>query len=256
MRKAIVAILFLSVFFGIPCLRAEETITVRADTWMPYNGDPASDRPGYCIELIKAIFEPAGIKIDYQVIPWTQALAEVQANKIDAIIGTSPSECTTCLFPWEAAGPNQNSYYIKKGNPWIFNGLNSLRNKHLGVIEGYFYDDGPLDKYITDIGAPQVQKSAGDNALEHNLKELEAGRLDVIVENDLVIREALRSLGLAPDSVVPVGQAKTQNIFLGFAPGKDRSKTYLNLWDRGIKNLRASGKLKEILARYNVPDWA
>jgi polar amino acid transport system substrate-binding protein len=74
-----------------------DTITVRADTWMPYNGEPNSDRPGYCIEMLKVIFEPMGYKIDYQIEPWTRATANAEAGKIDAIIGAAINDCPTCL---------------------------------------------------------------------------------------------------------------------------------------------------------------
>ena len=38
------------------------TITLRADEWSPFNGDPASDRPGYLIEIANRIFSKAGHK--------------------------------------------------------------------------------------------------------------------------------------------------------------------------------------------------
>lgn len=37
---------------------AGEKFTVRADVWMPYNGESGSDRPGYGIEILNAIFAP------------------------------------------------------------------------------------------------------------------------------------------------------------------------------------------------------
>jgi len=54
---------------------------------MPYNGDPASDRPGYCIEVIKAVFEPEGYTIDYQTLAWTRDVADVVPLMLAGVIG-------------------------------------------------------------------------------------------------------------------------------------------------------------------------
>ena len=43
---------------------AAETISVRADVWMPYNGEPGAEKPGYGIEILKAVFGPQNIEID------------------------------------------------------------------------------------------------------------------------------------------------------------------------------------------------
>ena len=256
MKKFVLTVFALAVVFGSPYLAAADTIEVRADTWMPYNGDPASDRPGYCVELLKAVFGPAGHTIDYQVMPWTRDVADAQSDKIDAIIGASFNDCPKCLFPKESAGKNQNFFYVKKGDTWIFNGLDSLKTKHLGVIDGYAYDDGKFDDYIKNGSVPYVQKATGDDALDHNIKKLSEGRLDILAENPLVFKEALTRLGLPLDAFVPAGIASpSQDVFIAFAPGKDSSGKYLQIWDEGIKKLRGSGKFKEILDRYGIADW-
>jgi polar amino acid transport system substrate-binding protein len=57
-----------------------QTISIRADYWYPMNGDPNSDKPGYMIDLAKAIFEPQGIAVDYQLMPWSRAIQETRVD--------------------------------------------------------------------------------------------------------------------------------------------------------------------------------
>ncbi|MBF0533360.1 MAG: transporter substrate-binding domain-containing protein [Candidatus Omnitrophica bacterium] len=223
---------------------------------MPYNGDPASVKPGYCVELIKAIFEPAGYTVDYQIQPWARDIAEVKEGNIDAVIGADSGDCPLCLFPKQAIGVNQNFYYVKKGNPWVFNGLKSLNLLRLGVIDSYSYDSGALDAYIKTADTQYVQKAAGDTALEVNIQKLQADRLDAIVENNWVLKNALKNLAIPEEAIVAAGKAsEPQEVFLAFAPGKESSAKYTSLWDAGIQQLRASGKLKSILDKYHLADW-
>lgn len=256
MRKLFMSVFVLAIIFRIAIPASAQTITVRADSWMPYTGDPAAERPGYCIEIIKAIFEPAGYTIDYQTVAWTRAVADVEADRIDAIVGGDQHDCPKCLFPEQPIGISQNFFYVKKGNPWTFQGIDSLKGQRLGVIDGYSYDTGLIDDYIHAGDIPDVQKATGDLALERNLRKLEANRLDVIIENNYVLPNTLSEISMAQDSVVPAGKAnKADVIFISFAPGKESSKKYLKIWSEGIKKLRESGKLKGILTRYNLPDW-
>ncbi len=256
MRRVLGITLILWAVCGLGVMAAAETISFRADPWMPYTGDPASDHPGYCIELIKAVFEPEGYAVDYQAMPWARDVRDVQSGEINAIVGASHTDCPQCIFPQKPVGMIQNFFYVKKGSSWVFKGVSSLKGLRLGVIDGYSYDDGVLDAYIKDGKAPDIQKATGDTALMTNIKKLDAGRLDVVVENNYVFSSGVTGLGLPSDGFIVAGQANEfQDIFIAFAPGKINSGVYMKIWDKGIAKLRGSGKLASILARYSLPDW-
>ncbi|MGK5093936.1 hypothetical protein WDW89_18225 [Deltaproteobacteria bacterium TL4] len=61
----------------------KKILSVRADFWPPFNGDPKASRPGYMIEVLKAIFEPQGYVVDYQILSWDQALESVRKGEFD-----------------------------------------------------------------------------------------------------------------------------------------------------------------------------
>ncbi|MBF0521425.1 MAG: transporter substrate-binding domain-containing protein [Candidatus Omnitrophica bacterium] len=255
MKKIFLVFFILILALGIPLTSLADTITVRADSWMPYTGEPG-DRPGYCVEIFKTIFEAAGYTVDYQAVAWTRAVADVSAGTIDAILGGDNGDCPSCLFPTESIGKIQQTFYVKKGNPWKFAGLESLKGQRLGVVDGYSYDKGDLDGYIKKGDLPDVQKATGDNALPLNIKKLLSGRLDIVVEENQVMKMNLTDLGLSDDSIAPAGMvSEASDIFVAFAPGKDSSKKYMEIWNSGLRKLRASGKLAEILARYGLTDW-
>ncbi|MEI8012112.1 MAG: transporter substrate-binding domain-containing protein [Candidatus Omnitrophota bacterium] len=254
-KKFLFALLFCSVMaFGTAAFA--DTITVRADSWPPYNADPAADHPGYVVEILKAIYTPLGHTIDYQTMPWTRAVEDATAGKIDAIIGASIADAPKCVYPAEAMGAINNIFLVKKGSAWKYAGVSSLKGVKLGVIDGYSYDDGAdIDKYIASKAA-DVEIMTGDGSLDRNLKKLQAGRLDTVLENDIVITATLKTLGLDPAGFENAGAANSsKDLFVAFAPGNEKTKQYAAQWDEGIKKLRASGELRKILDRYSVQDW-
>ena len=234
-----------------------DTITVRADSWPPFNDDPASAQPGYVVELMKAIFEPLGHTIDYQTEPWTRAVEDVTAGKIDAVIGASATDAPGCVFPSEPIGIMVNHFYVLKGSAWAFQGVDSLKSIKLGCIEGYAYDEAEIDGYIKSASAPAVQAATGDGALEKNIQKLQASRIDALIEYDPVIKFTMNKMGVAADAIVIAGNPAGKNspLYVAFTPGKEISKKYAEQFSEGLAKLRSSGELITILDRYQQIDW-
>lgn len=230
-----------------------QTISVRADVWMPYNGEAGSEKPGYGIELLNEIFKPRGIEIDYQNMPWNRAIEDTRIGKFDCIIGAGKRDAEDFLFPQESMGFSLNHIFVKAGNPFKYSGLASLKEMKIGIIADYSYAEY-FDKYIEEHkgDGKRIFVATGEDALAKMAKMVSAGRLDGFVENPLVVgQEGWK------DDVVSAGEVEGKDIiYVAFSPAKESSKNYAQIWDEGIKELRANGRLKEIMAKYNLADWA
>ena len=236
---------------------ASNVITVRADIWAPYNDDPASGLPGSMVEIIKTIYKRAGYEIDYQIMPWTRSIMAVEKGTYDAIIGAT-TECPDCITPRESIGEMTSHFYVKTGNSWRYTGPDSLKTVSVGVIADYAYTEA-FDAYVeaNQGDAKKVDVMHGDEPLQKNIKKLLAGRLDAIVENPLVFQWTLGGMGLKESDFGDAGAVENSKLelFMKFSPQKDTSQTYADIFDKGMAELRASGELKEILARYGMKDW-
>ncbi len=233
------------------------TVTVGGNIWMPYTGDAGSDHPGYCVEILKAVFEAAGYEVKYQSEPLARVSADVLAGRIDVMASADKGDCPGCYFPSRSIGDELNAFYVRKDDPWKYRGVASLKDVRLGVINGYSYDNGVLDEYIKNAGMPAVQSASGNEALQTNISKLMAGRLDTIAVNDDVMRNSLGQPALVNAGLVSAGNlGDAEELYPAFAPDNPLSGKYKQIWDEGIEKLRLSGKLKEILARYNLVDWA
>jgi len=230
-----------------------DTITIRADSWYPINGEPGSEKPGYMIEMARKILGDAGHSVDYRLMPWERALAEVRQGNIDCVVGAYIEDAPDFVYPTESWGMDESAFYVKKGETWRYTGLDSLASVKLGLIGGYAYDDA-FDQYVQSH-PDVVQYVKGDNALENNIKKIMGGRITATVESPLVMRAKLKDMGLQADIISAGNLGEPSDMYIACSPAKPSSKALVELIDAGTQNLRASGELKDILDNYGLTDW-
>lgn len=233
-----------------------DVISLRADEWCPYNCAPGDAKPGYMVEIAKKVFEAAGHPIDYQILNWARAIEETRAGKFTGIVGAAKGDAEDFVFPEEALGASINVFAVRKADTWTYDGIPSLSGRSLGAVRDYSYGD-VIDKYIeaNKGSATKIQVASGDNALEINLRKLQKGRLDTVVEGDYVLKYTLAKLGMDNDIKVAGADAEADPIYIAFSPANPKSQEYAALLTKGLAELRASGQLQEILGKYGLKDW-
>jgi polar amino acid transport system substrate-binding protein len=234
--------------------RAEElTLRIRADGWMPFNGDPAGSRPGYVVELARLIFEPAGVKIDYQLMPWTEALAAARKGDIEAVIGANPAEAEGLFLPNESAGMPRIALFVKKENSWRYDSVHSLNSVRLGIIEGYSYWE-TFDAYVKNHRSEKVVVFEGEAPLIDGISQLREGKIDVMAETLAVFIWTVRSQGGLPADYRVAYLQAGERIYMAFAKN-DVGRRCAEIFDAGLGRLRKSGELAAVLKRYGLSDW-
>jgi polar amino acid transport system substrate-binding protein len=254
--KKIVFLCFILILVTISRTPGGEVITLRADVWEPYNADPDSAKPGYMIEVAKAIFTKAGYTVDYQCKGWTweRSIEEARQGRIDAIVGAAVDDAPDFIFPKETFINQQMTFFVKKGNTWKYKGISSLEQIRFGVISGYSYEEA-IDEYIEkNSGKENIQAMKNANALELNIKKLEAGRIDATIEDASVFAMKVLSLGMNGKFEEAGVVGEPDNITIAFSPAKETSKKYAEILSKGLKDMRASGELKKILEKYGLKE--
>ena len=184
-----------------------QTISIRADYWYPMNGDPTSEKPGYMIELAKAIFEPQGITVDYQLKPWSRSIQETRIGKSDCVVGAYKVSVPDFIFPKQHWGLDQTLFYTLANDDWRYLGdVRALDKRKMGVISDYSYGK-KLDEIFIKINA---QSAKGDNALETNIKKILTGRIDTMIESHYVMANKLMEMQLS-DKIISAGDKYHQN---------------------------------------------
>jgi polar amino acid transport system substrate-binding protein len=242
----------------IPQAHAQiETITLAADSWYPYNGDPKSEHPGYMVEIAKHIFESNGYKVDYQIMPWARSIAEMEAGRINGIFGATKEEANDSILPLNALGKAVDSFFVLADSKWNFTNISSLKVIALAGITDYDYGS-ELQEYIeANKDNPKLmQLSNGETALEQNIRKLMAKRVGALIETPDVFWSKIKELGLSSDLFKEVGSAGAADpIYIAFSPKLQNSKKLAEMLDTGVNELRKNGQLAKILDYYGLKDW-
>ncbi|NIB42561.1 transporter substrate-binding domain-containing protein [Pseudomaricurvus alkylphenolicus] len=251
----IVAILFWSlttVAWG--AAEPSKPIAMVSDVWCPFTCSPRSSRPGYITEVAKQILEPQGYRTSYRALPWVRAIREVKDGQADILLGSSRDEFPGGVYPPEPVGLVYDSFVVKADDPWRYSGVESLLSRRLGVPKGY--DIGLLNRYLA--AHPEnglVYIIDGENVSKRGLMMLNAGRIDTYLDVAEVVTYTARKMRHS-EGFRFAGKVQNQmNIYLVVSPTRNDSAQLAELLARGIRNLRETGGLKEILSRYGMADW-
>ena len=253
-RIGMVAMLAFSAVASLPSMAAE--VKLRADSWCPYNCEPGN-RPGYLIEIVRAALEPAGHKVDYALMPWTEVLDAVAAGAVTGAVGATRDEAPGLVYPAASLGMSRPTLVIRKGKEtkdFKVTNLDSLKGVRFGSIQDYFYSTEVNAFIDANKGSPNLVQVSGDNVTEDLVNMLIDGKLDAIVEDSNVVDYLLESKGYRNlFNYHALGDHSTVSI--GFSPKDPNSTAYVKLIDAKLAELRKSGQLAGILAKYGVKDW-
>ncbi len=236
-----------------------DTIILAADPWMPYNGQSDSSNPGYCIEIAKAVFQKAGHKVTYQVLPFSRAIQDASNGKVNGVVGAAKTDVPDFIFPVNEIGISSSKFFVKKNSTWKYDGVKSLKNEKLGVVQDYTYGDETFDGFVEESiknHSTNVEVARGDAPLEKLINMLLADRISVVVEDGLVMQYTLKHLGKTNDIKLASSLSDASKVYIAFPPNNPKSKEYAKILSDGISDMRASGELKKIMVKYGLTDWA
>lgn len=256
MRKPRRALVALSFMLAATTAQAD-TVTLAADEWCPYNCAPGSDRPGYMIEIAARALARGGHRINYVVMPWSRALVETKTGRLDGAVGAATVEFPDAVYPKHALGRSGNvlAMNAQRAKDFTYTGVESLTGLRIGAARNYSYDSGPIDAYLAATEASGlIEFLSGTEVQSQNLRKLLAGRVDAVIENDNVMRLAIAEIQPRPHiALISVGSPT--DVSIAFSPAKSTSAHYAALIDETLVELRRSGELAALLARYNLTDW-
>ncbi|WP_372986105.1 substrate-binding periplasmic protein [Marinobacter sp.] len=227
-------------------------VVLAADPWCPHNCISGTAPEGYMVDLAREALELAGLELQYVNMSWARALEQAEAGYIDGIIGAFTSDAPHFIFPEESLGTSHIELYTQPGQDWRYEGVDSLRDQTLIALNGYSYSP-ELDDYIrrNRDNQKRVWILSGPAPLERAIKLILEDRSDVLPEDRDVMAWTLRHQ-LPGVQLRNAGALYDTPVYIAFSPASPRSAELANALSRGIRELRASGRLTEILAGYGV----
>lgn len=246
--------ILLTLFLFSVAHSAFSQIRVAREDWCPYTCTNESENHGFVLEIVEHIYKDAGHKLEYTSIPWPRASKEMKAGRQDMVLATSPYEFPEGIFPQEEIGVYYNYFFTKKETDWHYQNLDSLNRVNIGGVKGYNYLD--IMPFISkNSHTDKVQLLTGSHPTERNIKKLLSNRIDVLIEDINVALYNAYKLGVHDKIKISGKEGKGIKLYIAFSPVNKNAKSYAKIFDEGIRKLRKSGKLKEILSKYKLTDW-
>lgn len=211
-------------------------------TYPPFEYEEDGVRKGIDIDLINAIAEDQGFKIEFSPMDFGGIIPAMQANQLDvAIAGMSITEERKKIVdfsePYFDAGI---TIVVKKGDTSIKT-PEDLKGKKVAVKKG-------------TSGASYAMENAGKfgfEAVQFNdspsmFQEVANGNADALIEDYPVISYAIAQSNLDLETV---GERLNDDKY-GIAVLKGENDDLLEKINKGLSNLKDSGKYDEILNTY------
>lgn len=259
MKKVwVVALLWAGLAMSQASSVSGDTIRLVADPWCPYNCEPGSERAGFMVDIARTIFKAHGYRVEYHQRPWVRALQDTRNGEFHGVIGATRLEAPDFIFPNLAQGQMANAFWTLADSPWQYHESGSLEGQYLAVIAGYSYGDAIESMLQDESYRSYITELHGVTPLKNGLKMLERGRIQVLLEDEHVMRYQLRQSGqmqkFKQAGIVPA-EPEAARVYIAFSPSHESSSDYARLLSEGVARLRASGELASILAAYGITDW-
>ena len=221
-----------------------KTLTAAQDPWPPF---VTSEAPhGLSVELVSAALETQGYQLEFQIMPWARALSEVQTGNIDLLIATWFTEQRTRNFAYsDHYLYNQIKFITLPTNTFEYSGLDSLAGKRVGTVRGYGYGDDFLNSTLFN------RSEAND--LISNLRRLEAGRIDVTLEDELVARSLMSDNGFDANNYrFTASSLSTNSLHVTSGLANPNASEYIEAFNKGLQKIKANGTFDKILRKYGI----
>lgn len=210
-------------------------IHLASEDWEDYT---AADGHGLGWDVLRAVFEPAGVKLDIRTEPYTRSVGLAQRGEVDACVGSYRDESNDLLYPhWNFDTDHIYALGLASNPPPT---LDTLGNYRLAWVRGYKYQD-----YLPNVHRfnEVIRRTGILSMLTHNRADY---YIDALTEVDYVVGRAKD-----PSQFLRTHIAELP-LYLCFA-NNPKARTLMALFDQRMALLVQSGELKPIFAKWKQP---
>jgi len=225
---------------GCSCALAEPAvpreIRLASEVWQ---GHTQADGSGLAWDILRQVFEPEGIELVIQSVPYTRSIGLVQRGEADAWVGSYRNEVDEGVFyPRWHYDVDQISALglIELPAP----SLATLGEFRLVWMRGYEYQ-----RYLPNLTRYREVQRQSDI-----LNMLNLGRTDFYIDARTEVDEALEAA--SDPARYRITDLTRLPLYLGFADNP-RGRALTRLYDRRMAQLVEQGSLRPLFERWQQP---
>jgi polar amino acid transport system substrate-binding protein len=230
----------LLVLFASP-LAAE--LRLASVEYPPYSSSRLPDG-GSVVELTRRAFATQGYQPQIDFKPWPRVRMELRNGKLQGALTLWPQEVEEeRLIASRPLFYSQLGVFVRKDDPQLFQTLEDLRGRRIGSVRGYGYPERLRESGL------QLEEASSDII---NLRKLEAGRFDLVLL-ERVVGEYLTASDPALRGRLVWQEPTLERIplMVGFTAQRPDQPDWAAIFERGLRELHASGEYMHILESHN-----
>lgn len=183
-RRAIFLILLLYTYTST-LLAETRLLQLGLEHWPPYV-DRYHPQQGVAAELVVTALQRAGYQVNGKFDNWSSTLQGTGIGVLDVIVAGWYTELRSRIFNYsEPYLYNRISFIKRKDTNFSFNSFDDLRGVLIGTVSEYAYGE-EFDKSNLLIKLPS-------NHVIQNLSLLQQGKIDMTLDDELVLRHELQT---------------------------------------------------------------
>ncbi len=196
---------------------------------------------GIIKDIGDAVAKELNVKVEYKQSTANRIKVEVKEGTIHVLPIFNPAWWPTPGdFNWTSPlFPETNIFVTSKAKPFAINGFDDLKGKRIGTILGYYYPT--LDPYFKK---GEMIRDDG-SSLQQNFDKLKAGRIDALVDSNIILSYKLKSLGA--DFQASSFAAASQDVYFGLSKTLPVDGAKLLA---AFEKIKKSGLIDSILKKY------
>ena len=210
-------------------------IVLASEQWNDYTN---KDGSGLAWDLLRQIFEPAGITVQTRSVPYTRSVGLAQRGEVDGCVGSYRDEASGVLYPhWNFDSDHIYALGLATAPTPT---LATLGNYRLAWVRGYKYEE-----YL-----PSVRRFNPIERRNGILPMLEHGRADFYID---ALTEAKYVLSQSQDpALFKLTHIAELPLYIGFAD-TERGRALMGVYDQRLTLLVKTGELKPIFEHWKQP---
>lgn len=232
--------LCLLVVLTVPVRGEGRVLEIASTDYPPYY---AADLPGqgFITEVVREAFEDSGYAVNVEFFPWKRAFEGARQGDFDALftVWHRPEREDWFLFS-RPLPANEVGFFRRADEEIVFDGLESLAGKAIGVVRGYALPPG--------FEAAGLTTSVFDDD-EQTLRSLMRGRVDLVLTDRILARHILRTrMAGSMNEVAWVEPAVVvEPQFLVVPRALADADEILAAFDAGLERMQERGRVREIM---------
>lgn len=214
-----------------------ETIHVVTPSWPDQTNE---DGTGLFFDIVRGVYEPEGIKMTYEILPWKRAEVMIDRDRADAMVDVLRNNAVlTPKHPMNVL-PQYAAFKRERIGKW--EGVKSLDGMRVIWFRGYDYHKNP---HLSGV-APKWEEVDDYASAWRMLKTDRADfYLDAFADMDKYVGN--NHVDMNVYRMEPVWNEKT---YMSFSKS-EKSEQLIRIYDKRIVELFDSGELEKIFEKWN-----